>query len=288
MPVIAKQGRLLAYQEHFQRHEPVARVHDRPGIASTAHQLRRVSKTSLTTPPMAVESRSPRTALATGKPGSPLPTVSLPVKVTSYAAAPAWHSRWSPNGRLLAFNHATEGNADIYTITPEGSSIRPLTSEPSSEETPSWSRDGRSIYFSSNRSGVFRDFLLPTFDQGQLAPQVRASRLYADVVADVSESWTRRFAKHRASTSMLSRASASVIVSGGAMRRHLAGQRTHEVHRAAVAVTSIGGEHAGVAQSRSPSCRPTHRSRRPRPCHPFRRVRGRRRAAPSARAALPR
>ena len=45
--------------------------------------------------------------------------------------------------------------------------------------------------------------------------------VYADVVADVSESSTRRFAKHRVSTSMLSRASASVIVSGGAIRKTL-------------------------------------------------------------------
>jgi Tol biopolymer transport system component len=75
--------------------------------------------------------------------------------VTSFAAAPAWASRWSPNGRLLAFYHAVEGNADIYTITPEGNSFQQRTSEPSAEETPSWSYDGRWVYVSSNRSGVF-------------------------------------------------------------------------------------------------------------------------------------
>jgi Tol biopolymer transport system component len=76
-------------------------------------------------------------------------------KLTSFGGAPAHFPRWSPNGRLLAFTHTSEGKTDIYTITPEGSSVRRLTTEPFREETPSWSRDSRWLYFASNRSGAF-------------------------------------------------------------------------------------------------------------------------------------
>ena len=79
--------------------------------------------------------------------------------------------RWSPNGRLLAFATRDEGNADIYTMTPEGSSIRRLTLEPSREENPSWSRDGRWLYFSSNRSGTFEIWKL-AIEQPDQALQV--------------------------------------------------------------------------------------------------------------------
>jgi dipeptidyl aminopeptidase/acylaminoacyl peptidase len=49
----------------------------------------------------------------------------------------------------------TEGNFEIYTITPEGSSVRQLTKDSSTDSHPAWSRDGRWLYFSSNRSGSF-------------------------------------------------------------------------------------------------------------------------------------
>jgi Tol biopolymer transport system component len=80
---------------------------------------------------------------------------SNPRQITSLAGAPAWNPRWSPNGRLLAFHHAGGGNADIYTISPEGSSLRRVTWEMSREQSPSRSRDGRWIYFNSDRSGQF-------------------------------------------------------------------------------------------------------------------------------------
>ncbi|HEX2520475.1 MAG TPA: hypothetical protein VHP35_00015, partial [Terriglobia bacterium] len=45
------------------------------------------------------------------------------------------------------------GASDIFLISPEGGSPRRLTTEPSSDFAPSWSRDGRSIYFCSDRGG---------------------------------------------------------------------------------------------------------------------------------------
>ena len=41
----------------------------------------------------------------------------------------------------------------VYITTPEGGTLRRLTSERAFEARPRWSRDGRFIYFGSNRSG---------------------------------------------------------------------------------------------------------------------------------------
>jgi Tol biopolymer transport system component len=59
--------------------------------------------------------------------------------------------RWSPDGRWIAYDAFGEsGDYGIYVIEAAGGSPRLLTPAGS---VPSWSRDGRSIYFRSNRSG---------------------------------------------------------------------------------------------------------------------------------------
>jgi Tol biopolymer transport system component/DNA-binding winged helix-turn-helix (wHTH) protein len=152
-PVIARQGRLLAYQEHFQdtnvwRAPTIRREPPQSLISSTREEVH---------PDYSPDGA--RVAFASNRTGNwevwtAHADGSNPTQVTSFAAAPAWHPRWSPDGRLIAFDHPTEGNADIHTTTPEGNSQR-VTWEPSQEVTPSWSGDGRSLYFSSNRTGTF-------------------------------------------------------------------------------------------------------------------------------------
>ena len=60
---------------------------------------------------------------------------------------------WSPNGRRIAFARApdSESNNDIYTMRPDGSNVRQLTSNALDNEYPDWSPDGRRIAFNSNR-----------------------------------------------------------------------------------------------------------------------------------------
>jgi dipeptidyl aminopeptidase/acylaminoacyl peptidase len=68
--------------------------------------------------------------------------------------------RWSPDGQTIAFaSQAEDGHWDIWTIGVDGAGLRQLTRHPADEITPSWSRDGRYVYFTSNRTGrreVFR------------------------------------------------------------------------------------------------------------------------------------
>ena len=155
LPAIASQGRLLAYQEAFQDTNLW-----RAASSGSGSPERVISSTREET----LADYSPdgaRIAFASNRSGNweiwmADADGANSRQLTSYAGAPPHSPRWSPKGRLLAFAHTSEGNADIYTITPEGSMIRRLTWEPSREETPSWSRDGRWLYFSSNRSGTFQ------------------------------------------------------------------------------------------------------------------------------------
>ncbi len=77
-----------------------------------------------------------------------------PLQLTSFGGPYTTGTpRWAPDGKLIAFDSRPNGPSDIFVISPEGGSPRRLTKELSEDVIPSWSRDGRSIYFCSDRSG---------------------------------------------------------------------------------------------------------------------------------------
>ena len=69
---------------------------------------------------------------------------------------------WSPKGDLIAFTSWRFGDFDIYTIRPDGTSLRQLTTTAGNDAHSSWSPDGRHLMFSSSRYG-FKDEA-PLFD----------------------------------------------------------------------------------------------------------------------------
>ena len=69
---------------------------------------------------------------------------------------------WSPDGRRLAFQSAGEdGRLDIWTIDATGGAPRRLTQDPGDESNPSFSRDGRWVYFYSERDGSGQIWRVP-------------------------------------------------------------------------------------------------------------------------------
>jgi Tol biopolymer transport system component len=61
---------------------------------------------------------------------------------------------WSPNGQSIAFDlRNDDGRADIYVIQARGGEPIRVTTHAADDYVPSWSRDGRWIYFGSTRSG---------------------------------------------------------------------------------------------------------------------------------------
>jgi Tol biopolymer transport system component len=69
---------------------------------------------------------------------------------------------WSPDGREVVFDsYAEDRQVDIWTIGVDGSGLRQITHDPAYDITPIWSRDGRFLYFASNRTGRFEIWRVP-------------------------------------------------------------------------------------------------------------------------------
>ncbi|MGH9838843.1 MAG: winged helix-turn-helix domain-containing protein [Blastocatellia bacterium] len=85
-----------------------------------------------------------------------------PVQLTRFGGPHVGCPRWSPDGLQLAFDSAHAGShRDIYVINADGSGLRRLTTESSNDSRPSWSHDGKWIYFASNRSGAWQVWRAP-------------------------------------------------------------------------------------------------------------------------------
>jgi Tol biopolymer transport system component len=60
---------------------------------------------------------------------------------------------WSPHGYRIAYWNAPRGSRDIWTVSARGGDPVPVTNDVAVDWSPVWSRDGRFLYFSSDRGG---------------------------------------------------------------------------------------------------------------------------------------
>jgi TolB protein len=63
------------------------------------------------------------------------------------------------NGKIV-FRSNRSGNADLYTMNPDGSSRVQLTTNPAEDVDPRWSPDGTQIAFASNRTGAYEIYTM--------------------------------------------------------------------------------------------------------------------------------
>lgn len=75
------------------------------------------------------------------------------IQLTHFGGPIAGVPRWSPDGRQIAFDARPDGDANIFLVGSEGIGLRRLTNSTFEDARPEWSRDGNTIFFSSNRGG---------------------------------------------------------------------------------------------------------------------------------------
>ncbi len=63
--------------------------------------------------------------------------------------------RPSPDGRFLALSVFKDGYRDLWLFTSDGEPYRRITADMAADIHPVWSADGRTLYFSSDRTGVY-------------------------------------------------------------------------------------------------------------------------------------
>ena len=78
-----------------------------------------------------------------------------PLQLTSFHQGYPGTPRWSPDGKWIAFDYGTTAPSQIYLVDSEGRNLHVLTSTSGNHRNsvPSWSRDGKAVYFTSNRTG---------------------------------------------------------------------------------------------------------------------------------------
>lgn len=87
---------------------------------------------------------------------------SSPVELTSFHGPYLTTPRWSPDGGRIAFDSDAAGKEfDIWVIDANGGKPVRMTTHPANDGNPSWSHDGRWIYFDSARTGEQQVWKIP-------------------------------------------------------------------------------------------------------------------------------
>jgi serine/threonine protein kinase len=70
--------------------------------------------------------------------------------------------RWSPDGQTIAYTAVEGGHTSVHVVNASGGVPKRLTTGPFVDQHPTFSRDGRSLYFRSDRSGTFAIWKTPS------------------------------------------------------------------------------------------------------------------------------
>jgi Tol biopolymer transport system component len=77
---------------------------------------------------------------------------SHPVQLTRGPGGWQGSPAWSPDGRLVAFDsRGSDGFSDVWVIAPDGSGLRQVTHGALDDAHPTWSSDGKWIYYRDHR-----------------------------------------------------------------------------------------------------------------------------------------
>ena len=69
------------------------------------------------------------------------------IQLTSFGGPENGTPRWSPDSRRIVFDSRASGHAELYVVDADGGPARPVPTGTPDGSQPSWSHDGRWIYF---------------------------------------------------------------------------------------------------------------------------------------------
>ena len=80
------------------------------------------------------------------------------IQLTSFGGPLTGTPRWSPDSRRIVFDSRASGHAELYVVDADGGPARRLQTGTPDASQPSWSHDGRWIYFSvsQNKKGIWK------------------------------------------------------------------------------------------------------------------------------------
>jgi dipeptidyl aminopeptidase/acylaminoacyl peptidase len=83
------------------------------------------------------------------------------MQLTSLRAWVSGSPSWSPNGQEIVFDSNLEGQFELYLINADGGNLRRVTDNPANDAVATFSRDGCSIYFTSDRTKDWQIWKMP-------------------------------------------------------------------------------------------------------------------------------
>ena len=101
------------------------------------------------------------------------------IQLTSFGGPTTGTPRWSPDSRRIVFDSRASGHVELYVVDADGGPARRLPTDTPDASDPSWSHDGRWIYFfvSEQKKGIWKvpaeggTAIQLTADEGNLAQE---------------------------------------------------------------------------------------------------------------------
>jgi Tol biopolymer transport system component len=77
------------------------------------------------------------------------------LQLTSFSGELVGTPGWSPDGKWLVFDRRPSDHVQIFMIDADGRNMHALTEGEHENDVPTWSRDGKAVYFTSDRTGRY-------------------------------------------------------------------------------------------------------------------------------------
>ena len=161
---VARTGRRLAFaQQNYLRNNLHIQRLDLAGPAKPLHEPVTIISSTQGEEEPRISPDGKRVAFGSGRSGSSEVWVadsdgSNSIKLTSFGGPPTGTPRWSPDSQRIVFDSRASGHPELYIVRADGGPPQRFPTGTPGAAEPSWSADGRWIYFSvsTGQPGIWK------------------------------------------------------------------------------------------------------------------------------------